>query len=158
MTDKEKPKENHERNSVSGDTIIVGDIVGGGALAIGVGAKAELITIQDDKQQDAQYALALNWDGKRRMREFDLSGRDLSGLSLAKADMRRTNLQGTDLRQANLAKANLGQANLSGTNLKGADLSEADLNEAKYTADTIWPDGFNPDEAGAILDDTKVNP
>jgi uncharacterized protein YjbI with pentapeptide repeats len=40
---------------------------------------------------------------------------------------------------------------LSNANLSEANLSEADLGKATYTASTIWPDGFDPAAAEAIL-------
>ena len=47
--------------------------------------------------------------------------------------------------------SNLSEVDFRDANLKEADLSEADLSGAKYSDDTIWPDNFNPSEAGAIL-------
>jgi len=41
---------------------------------------------------------------------------------------------------------------LSGANLVEAKLEEANLVEEKYSKKTTWPEGFDPEEAGAILD------
>ena len=114
---------NAARDVIGGDQIFQGDV-----------------TIGKDRRDD-QYDIALNWDGKTRMREFDLAGRDLSGLYLANSDLRRANLQGADLRESDL----------SGADLSGADLYEADLRQAKYTILTTWPDNFEPKSAGASL-------
>jgi hypothetical protein len=37
--------------------------------------------------RDEQYQIVLNWDGKTRLRGFDLSGRDLSRLELPGGDL-----------------------------------------------------------------------
>lgn len=106
----------------------------------------------------------------------DLGGTDLEGANLEGADLRRAFLSAAGLREANLRKAFLSTADLEGTILEGADLSGADLSEAnlkgailyaalliganlegadlretRYNIETIWPDSFNPEEAGAVL-------
>jgi uncharacterized protein YjbI with pentapeptide repeats len=58
-----------------------------------------------------------------------------------------TNLTGTDLKEADLSGANLGGANLGAVSYT----SEPDFKGAKYTKNTIWPIGFDPEKAGAIL-------
>ena len=120
------------------------------------------IIVGNDKS-DEQYEIALNWGTKGNsqvwnlpvlkwfwkirekppMQGWDLSGRDLSGLNLAYAKLQKTNLSGADL---------------SDTKLEGADLSGANLAGAKYTANTTWPEGFEPEEAGAVLVDGGGNP
>ena len=60
--------------------------------------------------------------------------------------MRELNLTG-----ANLEGANLYMANLTGADLTGADLLGANLEKAPYGNDTQWPEGFDPIEAGALL-------
>ena len=74
------------------------------------------------------------------------SGDDLSGADLGGADLRWAKLLGTDLRGANLHGANL-----HGANLEKAKLHRANLSGAKYTANTQWPEGFDPEAAGAVL-------
>lgn len=105
--------------------------------------------------------------------EADLSRTDLSGANLRQADLVKVNLSGASLTDANISDTELRSANLSDADLSGADLSEArlyetnllgaDLNEAiltgaKYDSLTIWPDGFNPEKAGAVLVDDEGNP
>ena len=63
----------------------------------------------------------------------------------------REGLEGENLSRLNLQKANLSGANLSGADLRWADLRAADLNGAFHTADTKWPEGFDPEAAGAVL-------
>jgi len=86
----------------------------------------------------------------------DLRGADLIGAYLIGADLRGADLSGAYLSGAYLGEANLSGADLSGAdlseaNLSGADLSEANLSDAKYSRKTIWPDGFDPVEAGTVL-------
>ncbi len=124
---------------------------------------AETITLGKDKRNE-QYQIVLNWDGKIRLRGFDLSKQNLSDLNLAKADLRGTDLHGANLSKANLTGADLTvtdlseayllQADLSGshlnradltsTNLFGTNLDEANLTQAIYNNSTIWPEGFTP--------------
>lgn len=78
-----------------------------------------------------------------------------------KANFRRANLQGADLRQADLSGAifeeadlrgaNLSEANLHRANLKVVQLDGVALSNAKYNEVTIWPEGFDPQGAGATL-------
>ena len=58
------------------------------------------------------------------------------------------NLEGANLEEANLEEAVLADANLSGANLGGAN-----FRMAKATEDTVWPEGFDPQAAGVILED-----
>jgi uncharacterized protein YjbI with pentapeptide repeats len=56
---------------------------------------------------------------------------------------------------ANLKGANLSSADLSGAQLFGVDLSNTRLigvrvSRALYDEDTIWPEEFRPQAAGAI--------
>ncbi len=47
--------------------------------------------------------------------------------------------------------ADLQGVDLSGADLGGANLSRADLRGAKYDADTTWPEGVDPQAAGAEM-------
>jgi len=69
-----------------------------------------------------------------------LFGADLTGATLVKANLSGANLYGADLPGADLR----------GANLSGADLTEANLTEAKYSDNTKFPEGFNPDGEGMI--------
>lgn len=120
--------------SVGRDVSAGGDFIG-----------RDQINVGKDKR-DEQYEIALNWDGKTRLREFDLSGRDLSDVCLQGADLRSANLSGANLRQANLQSACLSRANLSGasldsTNLSKANLSFTNLAKANFNlANLAWAD------------------
>lgn len=76
----------------------------------------------------------------------NLSGADLRGADLTGADMHGANLIGADLRYASLR-----DSNLRGALLTSVDLSKTHLNAATYDGHTNWPDGFDPEAAGAIL-------
>lgn len=94
----------------------------------------------------------------------DLSRANLFRANLSEANLSKTTLFSSGL-QANLSQANLSDANLtganlastnraysanlSGTNLSGANLSSTNLLGVTYDALTRWPDGFDPDAAGA---------
>jgi uncharacterized protein YjbI with pentapeptide repeats len=114
------------------------------------------------------------------LRRIDLSGRDMSGLYLGACNFLRANLKGTNLSGANLSgaylawaylseatlkDADLGDADLAGAGLEGADLSGANLcgtnltradltsvtlDGARYDFRTVWPEGFEPNDSGAV--------
>jgi uncharacterized protein YjbI with pentapeptide repeats len=140
-----------------GDAVITGNLEDASDIAIGkdiltahtgdVGGS--VIQAQGDvtvgkSLRDHQYARVLNWNGKARLRGFDLAQRDLSKLDLPGADLARANLQGAhmyrtrlkgaDLRYANLSEARLIEANLRKANLEGADLHGADLSGANFVS------------------------
>jgi len=87
--------------------------------------------------------------------EARLAGADLSGAIMTEADLNRAYLH-----QANLTRANLNGVDLRGAILTEADLSRAYLHQAKlnganlrgvsYSSTTTWPDGFDPEKAGAV--------
>jgi len=60
-------------------------------------------------------------------------------------------LKSLKLREADLRGANLSNAYLEGADLSFTKLSEAKLFGAMYSTDTIWPEGFDPVAAGAVL-------
>ena len=79
-----------------------------------------------------------------------LTGADLAGADLDRADLGGAPLDGANLEGAQLTRARLDGAMLDGANLRNAMLSGASLVGAQYTADTAWPEGFDPDAAGAV--------
>ncbi len=85
------------------------------------------------------------------MSDANLSGANLEGANLSGANLLAANLSGADLIGADLSGASLLGADLSGASLFSANLNEADLREAEYDKDTIWPKGFDPEQAGAKL-------
>lgn len=145
------------RKSVVGDYIVgdkvdAGDFtnssgIGIGAGAIGASTHEGNIEIKSGKElRDEHYGIALNWDGRRSMVEFDLSERFLQEIGFQRADLRRANLSGADFSYGSLAEAKLQGANLSDatltnvnfqraslqrTNLEGASLTGANFDHAK---------------------------
>jgi uncharacterized protein YjbI with pentapeptide repeats len=75
----------------------------------------------------------------------------LNKADLSEANLMRTNLSNADLSGANLSHANLTNADLSEANLSYANLRRAILNKAKFNIKTDWPNGFDPEKAGAEL-------
>jgi uncharacterized protein YjbI with pentapeptide repeats len=45
----------------------------------------------------------------------------------------------------------LHEATLRWADLSEANLSDANLSKAYYSAETKWPEGFDPEAAGAVL-------
>ena len=86
---------------------------------------------------------------------------DLTGANLEWSTLNAANLDGATLRCADLTRANLTQAslrntalpevNLIGTNLRGAETAGASLSAAIADLNTVWPDGFNPADAGVLI-------
>jgi len=105
----------------------------------------------------------------RKLRAADFSGSDLSDASLQGCDLRaavfaNSNLSGTTFYQADLRGANLQgatlvrndfrEARLEGTDFRGATIENIDF-RATYDKSTQWPEGFDPDAAGAVRVDAK---
>jgi len=84
----------------------------------------------------------------------DLIGANMSRANLSGAELSEADLSGADLRHAVLANAKLNNANLSGANMLHCDMSNVQLSKAKYTVDTRWPKGFDPELYGAVIRDT----
>lgn len=98
---------------------------------------------------------------------------NLDNVNLYRAHMKNANLRRASMKNTNLYKPTLTNADLSEVDLKvakvdfdgayldyaklyDADLSNIDLSRtilvgAEYSNSTIWPDGFDPKKAGAIL-------
>jgi uncharacterized protein YjbI with pentapeptide repeats len=85
--------------------------------------------------------------------KVNLSQATLIEANLSRAFLSQANLSQADLTQTVLIEINLSEANLSGTNLSEADMSQALLAKALYTKNTTWPNGFDPEEAGAVKTD-----
>jgi uncharacterized protein YjbI with pentapeptide repeats len=92
----------------------------------------------------------------RQLAGMDLAGATLTGAWLQGADLRETSLVGADLTFANLTSASLQGADLSAAVLTGAITRDADFTGAIYDALTVFPEGFDPVEAGMIdMDDAS---
>lgn len=77
-----------------------------------------------------------------------LEGADLTVANLRDAHLADSCLDGAELTGANLERASLTGASLSGAILEGAHLSGATADEM-----TVWPDGFDSDQAGVVYID-----
>lgn len=88
---------------------------------------------------------------RARLIGANLSGADLSGAELVGANLSNANLSNTNLTSAGLNFAYLLGTDLRGANLSGAHLNDTVLTGAKYDQATVWPEGFDPVAAGAIM-------
>jgi uncharacterized protein YjbI with pentapeptide repeats len=88
----------------------------------------------------------------------NLRGAYLRGANLSGAMLYGSDLKGAILNGAILREAILSAANLSGTDLSSADLTDVIMEGTEYTTETIWPEDFDPKEAGTILVDNNGNP
>lgn len=113
------------------------------------------------------------------LRNITLGYRNLRGANFSKSDLSGARLQGCDLRAAVFTETKLSNAvfyesDLRGANLRAATLAGADFHEARlegadfrdttienvdlratYDRSTQWPEGFDPDEAGAVRVDAE---
>ena len=80
----------------------------------------------------------------------NLTNANIPDANLTNANLYLANLTNANLTRADLYLANLTNANLTRADLTGANLTRADLTGAKYSEDTVWPDGFDPDAAGCV--------
>jgi uncharacterized protein YjbI with pentapeptide repeats len=145
------------RDIIGGDSTIkadhsqvsqTGDAIGSGSKVAkdvsGPVIQADQVTL-GKSQRDEQYEIALHWDGKTRLRGFDLAERDLTELDLSGADLRGANLSGADL-----SRSILRRARLDGAIMTGATLNQAKLgipNPSDLTVQLIR----NPQEHWAVL-------
>ena len=93
-----------------------------------------------------------------KLTDSDLSAANLQLAVLDRADLTgafltRANLRGASLERANLFRANLWNARLEGVQCEGANLDRALVTGATYDKMTNWPNGFDPEGAGAVLID-----
>jgi hypothetical protein len=113
----------------------------------------------------------LSWSrlGAALVRETDLRGANLKSANLERARLTDARLDGADLSRANLDRASIDEE----TSLTGAKLDEASffgaeihaksflrasLVNARYSADTRFPQGFDPAEHGMTLESPEDDP
>lgn len=103
--------------------------------------------------------------GYKDLRGSDFSGANLKGTRFQRCDLRTSVFTGadlkntifleSDLRGANLANTRINKTDFSQARLEGADLRaqglETALLGATYDGSTLWPTGFDPVKAGAVL-------
>ncbi len=93
--------------------------------------------------------------------EINLSGANLSGFlfwkvkfvraNLMETDFRNGSIQDSDFSDADLRKADFRGAILWDSNFSSAELDGASFQGAWYNARTVWPNGFDPVKAGALM-------
>ncbi|MBU4486276.1 MAG: pentapeptide repeat-containing protein [Candidatus Delongbacteria bacterium] len=132
--------------------------------------RAGLVTDKDlsgiDMKNENLKRMSLTY---RKLIGADFSGSDLSDASLQGCDLRaalfvnanlsRTTFYDADLRGANLEGVTLVSNNFQQSRLEGADFRSASIDGvdfgATYDKTTQWPDGFDPDAAGAVRVDAE---
>ena len=92
------------------------------------------------------------------LEDADLAQADLTGANLTGANLDGADLTGAKLAQTTLTDADLEGAILVNADLTGAVLTGATLKDATYSAQTRWPDGFDPQAAGAKLVEVAMAP
>jgi uncharacterized protein YjbI with pentapeptide repeats len=131
----------------------------------------------DLRWSDLRWA---NFSPGTSLRRAELGGANLGGAGLHGANLGNANLKGAKLSGANLTGTNLAGADMSKTKLRGAfprwlyplaivklrrsfpsevgalglrgpDLYKAELRGVQYDNETIWPEDFDPAQAGAVL-------
>lgn len=80
----------------------------------------------------------------------DLSHAKFNQANLEGANLSHINLRYGELRHANLENARLKHAHLEYADLREATLTAADLRDAHYNANTVFPEGFDPELHGMI--------
>ncbi len=84
--------------------------------------------------------------------ETNLENTDFSGADLCACDFKNANLSGANLSNANFSFDNLGRAaQLQGANLSRIIICNTNLLGAVYSATTIFPHNFIPEEHGMVL-------
>lgn len=83
----------------------------------------------------------------------DLSYADLSGASLGRADLVGSYLAHANLKGAGFINADLRWADFTKADMSTAIIDEADFKFAVYDEATLWPNGFDPQQAGAVLEE-----
>ncbi len=121
------------------------------ASLVGADLRGADLRVANMASSQLQGAIFDDGNGERRvrlagadLRGVDLSGRDLSGYDLTGTRMRDANLTGVDFTGATLARATFQGADLTGALLGGALLDGAFFDGQT----TLFPDGFDPVEAG----------
>lgn len=87
------------------------------------------------------------------LNECYLKNANLSGVTLQGAYLVNATLNGAILFSTNLRYADLRNANFIDANLHTADFREADLRLALFNSKTIFPNDFNPKQAGMLYVD-----
>jgi hypothetical protein len=85
---------------------------------------------------------------RARLARAQLQMANLRNADLTEAVLTAAQLDASFLQGMKLIGANLENATLRGADLRDADLTDVNLTGARYSRDTRWPDGFDPQEIG----------
>lgn len=85
------------------------------------------------------------------LREANLAHSHIEWAFMGTANLLNANLKGAQLIGVELRGANMAYADLSGANLQDTSLMWTRLRGATYNEETLWPEGFDPISAGAVL-------
>ena len=83
---------------------------------------------------------------RANLKEANLTGTNLRGAKLTAAVLTEANIEWANLNEADLTRAVFIGADLTGATLKGAFLAKTHFKGAKYNSDTVWPEGFDPED------------
>lgn len=86
-----------------------------------------------------------------RLERASLRGASLIGAMMNGVQAHGVDLEGADLTGVNLHGAQLQGANVVGADLTGAVMDGAHVEGALFDSATLWPSGFAPLDAGAVL-------
>ncbi len=92
------------------------------------------------------------------IRFSDFTASNLSGANLSNVKAKGVVFYDAVLSNSDLSGADLQGADLRWTDLKGAHLKNTNLQGSIYDFNTSWPEGFDPDLAGAFLLGEKEKP
>lgn len=85
--------------------------------------------------------------------EADLTGADLRHADLSDTLLHAANLSGADLTWANMEGAKMGEVDRDNSLMRAAKIGNANIQNAVYNSITQWPPGFDPERAGAVIED-----
>jgi phosphoribosylglycinamide formyltransferase-1 len=118
--------------------------------------EVEVLVLSDADLRGADFTGAdLYWT---YMYRSNCEGSTFRGARLAGVALEEANLRGVDFRDAYLSYDNLGGAtSVEDSDLTGAQLDGADLRGCRYSTQTIFPDGFDPDRSGMVRREENRN-
>jgi formylglycine-generating enzyme required for sulfatase activity/uncharacterized protein YjbI with pentapeptide repeats len=97
-----------------------------------------------------------SFDGNlKSVTNANFEGLNLDNKRFHKGTFNGSNFRNASMKGGDSVGAKYIGANFEGANLTGRNLSGANLTDAIYNLSTIWPDGFDPVSAGAVLSDNQ---
>lgn len=120
--------------------------------------------IPDFVKEDLSKTVFLGaWLPNSNISGSDIRFSDFTASNLSGANLSNVKAKGVVFYDAVLSNTDLNGADLQGADLRWADLTGANLQNANlqgsiYDFNTVWPEGFDPDEAGAFLLGEKEKP